>query len=209
MPLFNGDIIELTFWGRCFGQRILLTHHYRWEGTSNPAIPTSTSLTELLALVKDGGTSDIVSYYKSVLGLPYTYEFTRAQVIDPVRSAYVSDNADAGPALNPGTTNVGNQTLVLTFRTEGAGKKQRGNKHIGPIPVTGFTNGMIANAFVPLMDDLGSQMLKRITSATPPGEYAPIIYHGKNDNPGYTAITNYIIQTTARVQRRRTVGLGE
>jgi len=66
MPVHSGDIVLVSLAGECFGQRILLTHHYRMSGAGAPLVPTSEGL-DLMLESLNGGNTLLMTRYKACL----------------------------------------------------------------------------------------------------------------------------------------------
>jgi len=203
------DIYQLTFSGRCFGQRIMLTHHYIVEET--PAgLQVAQACSELIDGVRAGAGGDdlIDSDYRACLPPQYTLEHIVAQSVLPRyrRAVYVSGSIGAHAA----DTETANQAAVITLQSDFAGRDQVSNKHIGPIPqdVTVQDEGNLTVAYKTLLDTLMVGLLSAVTQIGGTLVFKPVIFHS-------TGVVNHdilsagYVQETIRVMRRRTVGQGE
>lgn len=205
MPLFLNDIVLLTIKGRCFSQRILFTQTYRVAVTGGPGESANLQLGYLSAAWDHALVGGIFGKYALCLSTDYQSLETRTQVIAPVRLAYRSDvNVGLG-MFGAGT--VANDSAALTMRTEAAGRKEVATKHIGPIPDGASGNGVLELDYRANLVAFGSALRSDITDAGTGVSFKPVIYHpGAGD---WSDITSFVIGEQSRVQRRRTVGLGE
>lgn len=208
MPVNSGDIILVSVFGRCFGQRIMLTHHYRASGAGAPTVPTSAGLDAILDVLGPGGDVDLRAAYLACLPPDYEVDFARAQVVWPTRSAFVTSEGWDGNGGNASGTESSNQTGVITLRTENAGRDQISNKHIGPLPSAAQVNGFLSDPYEALLSTLANKLLQAFIVDDIDLTLTPVIYH-RNKEPRYNALVGKRINDTVRTQRRRTVGLGE
>jgi hypothetical protein len=112
------------------------------------------------------------------------------------------------PGTNANAATVANDSAAITLRTALSGRNQVGTKHIGPVPDAASANGVLTGAYLMLLDALAQKLIQ---SATPAGWgdtiISPVVADlkfGSNE-----LVNSYIIGEQSRVQRRRTVGLGE
>lgn len=207
MGLLTNDKVSIAYRGLCFGQRIILTHNYVVLGDFPVVNSVAQDLQLILNGIAAGGVNDIETPYLACLPPQYTLSEVRAQRILPVRSAYVSNGFVGVVGTNAGAATVANDAACVTMRTALAGRKQVANQHIGPVPDNVSVAGLITAAYKLTLTSLGTRL---ITSFVPPASgslVAPIILH----RPGGTfdIINNFILGDQSRVQRRRTVGVGE
>lgn len=216
MAIGVNDVVAVTFRGTCFAQRIMFTRTYRCTEIGAPIRTTVEELNAIInsqsALVAAGG-NDIIDAYLACMSTNYTLNVIRAQVISPVRSAYFDQaTAQVGNGAGPSTT--ANIAGVITARGALAGRQFVSNSHIGPIPTEASAAGLLTNPFKLQMESLAFCMqLAFRTGIAPAGnEYEPVIFHyRKPPRPPLAPdrIEDTTVQTTTRVMRRRTVGVGE
>jgi len=207
MALAIGDLIRVDYRGTCYGQRIILTTAYKVTVAFAAGGTVSNDLATILTTVGIGGVDDVPNKYLACVQNAYTLEEVRAQVIWPTRSAYrsvfyVADNAGSG-----GVGTVANDAAAITFRGPLAGRKNVSTKHIGPVPDSVSANGLLTNPYKVKLQALIDQLFTTLTPADNPGRCIPVIL---NKTPGQSVVwTDARIGNQSRVQRRRTVGLGE
>lgn len=206
MGLLNNDIVQITWRGSCFGQRILLTHHYKILGDYNAATSIAQDLDDITNNIHPLGANDKTTVYLACLPPQYNLIEIRAQRIRASRSAYrAQGNAFPGTHASPAT--VANDSACVTLRTENAGRSQVSNKHIGPIPDAVSAAGVLTPAYKLLLSSLGSAL---VTAFAPVGSgsiVTPVVFNRTLLTSD--VLNTYIVGEQSRVQRRRTVGLGE
>ena len=206
MALLNNDIVRIEARGQCFGQQIILTHHYKCVGDA-PAVNTIIQdLTQILTDLDLAGVLDLRTPYLACLPASYTLDKFRAQRIRATRSAYV-DKLQGNPGTNINMATVANDSGAITLRSQTAGRGHYCTKHIGPVPDAASVNGLLTNAYKNL---LGALANKLITSFIPAGLgtlLVPVVYNAKLFTSDFVVMQ--IVGAESRVQRRRTVGLGK
>jgi len=203
-----GDVIQVSWVGDCFGQRVMMVRHYVCDVAADPL--TTTVLGNLNALLGElgiGGGEDITTDYLACLPPSYSLTYVQAQRINPERSAWVRDASDAGPGTHNDDTERSNVSCCITMQSDRGGRDQHSNVLLGPSPVTAAVNGEVSVAYKALMTALAEDLkLPTTPVAVGNGSYTPVIYHP--DNGLVDFITHYTVQDTSRVVRRRTVRLG-
>lgn len=209
MPINANDIIRITYFSTAFNQRILFHMDYRVGNPPTGSGTTQQQLDVLCDLFAATGTGTYLDAYRGMLGDNVTVNTVRAQVIYPIRSAFEEDVISLAGLSPEGPCTTPNVCAVATFRTALAGRKQISNKHIGPIAAAGYDLGRLTSQ---LQTDLGDFVEKWKLPAVDAnnGGYNPGIYHRAGDGPAqkFDPITAGTGQTTVRVMRRRTVGVG-
>jgi len=206
MGLLNNDIVLITWRGACFGQQILLTHHYKILGDYNAATSIAQDLDNITQNIHPLGANDVTTPYLACLPPQYGLIEIRAQRIKATRSAYRAEgNAFPGTHASPAT--VANDAACVTLRTDLAGRSQVSNKHIGPIPDAVSAAGVLTPAYKVLLASLGSKLVTAFAPVGSGSVVTPVVYNRVLNTSD--VLNNYIVGEQSRVQRRRTVGLGE
>jgi len=205
-----GDIYEVAAVGRCFGQRIILTHHYRLAAI-NPSVSENAASISLLNGVRDGaGGGDVLeSLYLDCLPNNYELQYWRAQLIDPVRFAYVSaDRTVTGTHVTQCQT--ANLSAGVTLRSNRAGRKEHGTKKIGPTPegIDVSNNGMWDAGYIAKLNLLGGSLVSDVVDALLGATWNPVIYN-RGSTPAYAPALTWFVSPEVRTMHRRTVGVGE
>jgi len=198
-------VVRINWFGRCFGQRIMLTTGY--IKTAGPS--TLTVEQECNQLIDDllvGGGVDLLTTYMACLPDAYSMEKVTCQVVSPLRySAIQRTVVTPGTNVNPAT--VANDSACITLAGELAGARNRSNKHIGPIPDGASASGLLTVGYVALLTALKNKLLAHLTFESGV-HYEPCVI---NTPPlvGVGMLDRGTVGAQSRVQRRRTVGLGE
>lgn len=207
MPVEPDNTIKVTFRGRCFGQQIIMDLSY--VCTVGPAaVSTEQELLNIADAVQVAPT-DIRTAYLACLPPEYTLDEIRAQVLFPQRSAYSSYFPIAGTAgTNANSATVSNDAAAITRRTAAAGRSQISTLKIGPAPDAVSTAGVLTNGYRTLLATLATRTLSLVTTVST-GQYRPIILSAPVFAPSPRFLSSFRIGIFSRVNRRRTVGLGE
>lgn len=206
MGLKDGDKVSVQFRGICFNQQILMNRILLISGDFPALNSVNADLQLILTSVGAAGVQDYQTPYLACLPATYTLLEIRAQRFKPTRSAYSSVFPVGAVGTNAGAATTANDAAVITYRTAFAGKGQRGNMHIGPMPDAGAAAGLITNAYKATLGVLGNAML---ASFIPPGSGSlcvPIDYHKASNL--FDLWQSFRLGDTARIMRRRTVGIG-
>lgn len=201
----NSEVM-VSMHGSCFGQRIILTQWYRKLSAPSGSGSVTEDLAEIVAALVPLGTADIMTAYLACLPAAYTLLEVRAQGIRPIRTAYFHEPVSL-PGTHIGSASVANDSACVTLRTANSGRNQIANKHIGPVPDSASASGLIVPAYRAKLVLLGATLVTPFVTGNG-DEWVPIIPHGALIGGGDLA-TNFRVGDQSRVQRRRTVGLGE
>lgn len=204
MSAFVGDLANVLVVGRCYNQRIMLTLWYRCTiGSGTEGL--GTTLNDLMTAVGPAGVSPVFDKYLECLQNDYESAYLQAQIIRPVRTSYRRQVVTLAGMGGPGT--VANDSAGITLRSDEAGRGKQGVKHIGPIPDGVSVEGRLTNAYLVKLDDLAEQMLAPFIIPAKATRWEPVLNHRATGT--VTKLTTQGLGFTSRVQRRRTVGLGE
>lgn len=200
-----GDIIEVRLNMRLYGQRMLNVLH--WRNGEDEVPDAQTALQDTLDDMFDNPGGSVLDAYVAGLSADLTLLYADAQVIYPLRRAYerkVLDVQCSGdtPALPP------NVSASITKRSTFAGAGSEGRIAIPGMMPQNQAGGEWTLDGIGVLNDIAAQWIAPLTLGTFTGAARPIIYHRTNPNISVTWET-LTIQPTTRVQRRRTVGLGE
>lgn len=207
MSVLANDVFMVTAFGSCFGQRIMLTHHYAATGVAG-APTDSDALDALLTRVSGGGDDLYETLYRACLPPEYTLDFWQVQKITSVRTSYKKESrAVVGTHAN--STETANQQAVMTFRTLLAGRSQVSNHKIGPLPqdVSVQDNGLVTAAYKAKLNALAAAMLGTTIILAGSVTLKPCILHPAPVG-SYTLLAYYQVGDVVSVMRRRTVGRG-
>lgn len=209
MPgLAVGNILSVILESRLNGQQILLTTHWRIKETGAALevdmYETFDSLNNTFNEV-DGW----IALAAACMSQDTEILFVRYQEIYPDRRVNFGFDATNDFGAVAEDSMPPNVALVITVRTDETGPAERGNKHIGGLPVTFVENGAPSGDAIVALGQLGDALVREYV-ATVGGEdcvFEPILY--RRDTPlSSPVVTNHILGQTSRTMHRRTVGLG-
>lgn len=207
MGLLNNDVVQVTWIGSCFQQRILLTHTFVILGDYNAATSVTQDLNDILNNIRIGGAFDKTTSYLACLPPQYALDAMRAQRIRAVRSSYVQQVVAAAPGTWAGAATVANDSAAITLRTANAGRNQRATKHIGPVADNMSAAGLLVVAAAPPLTSLGNALIQAFAPVGSGSVVTPVIFHRASNT--WDVTDRFILGDQSRTQRRRTVGLGE
>lgn len=212
MAVLLNDIAQLSLRGVIAGQRIIMVRTYRCSAPSAGTTTYTEDMQALIAKVSADSLGGIRGRYLSLLPTAFSLSEIRAQVIYPTRRVLVSVTQTGQNGSNEGSGNVTNLAGVITFRTALSGRKQISNVHVGPIPPDAISAGSLDAAYRLPMTELKDLLTAVLTpTGFDVASWTPCVYHraAVAPAPRYDDILTGVVQTTARVMRRRTVGVGE
>lgn len=208
MGMLNGDIVQVSFRGRCFGQRILLVRHYKLFGDAPVGQSTRTDLQNINTAVAAAGVNDIMTPYLACLPPQYTLESIRSQRIRNLRTAYEDLGTPGAVGTNVNNATVACDSAGIILRTFEAGRGERGTAKIGPAPDGASAAGLITAAYQALLSALGSKL---VTAFVPVGWggtlVTPVLFQVSTNTS--RILQTFLIPTDSRVMNRRVVGRGE
>jgi hypothetical protein len=215
MAIEDGNIVQVRFKGVCFLQEILLIQTYRCVGNFPGPSSYTTDLTTIINSINTAGAYDIVTSYMLCLPPQYSLTDVIAQVIYPTRSVAI-DVISVTPGTNANAATAANDSSSLIFQTQKATPKKLKSGHgqtsvrkIGPIGDGMRTGGNLTILAKAALVNLGNKLLASLTypvGGPTVATLVPTIFHRKDNT--YDDLSNFYIGDTARVHRRRTVGIG-
>jgi hypothetical protein len=208
MAINAGDILEFAYLGTLYGQRVMTVLHYTVSVAPTEQNPL-VGCTNFLNRTAHGATNDLVSNYLGCISSDYTLDFTTAQYIAPTRFVRRTLAAGiAGALASPARTP--NTAATLTKTTDKSGRRYRGSVHLPGVPDNRYANGVLDATMLGYLASLAATLISDVTEATGTGVWAPCIWHRhKPVTTDHDAVAAIVAQTTVRVMRRRTVGVGK
>lgn len=199
-----GDSVLVTVNGRLNEQRTMNTFWFRVTAIADAPDESIAFAALFLQLVGAGG---LLEDYLACVPTNWAAEAVWFQSITPVRQRKVSFPWDAIGG-GPSSALTSNVQASITRVGDAARRDAIGGIRI-PIGtgVGSITNGRLMAGQKTVLQDLADSMTQIVTTIGPNVEYTPIV--GKPNNAGnYWNVVDTTVQETARVLRRRTVGLG-
>lgn len=205
MGLPIGSIVEATYRSTLLGQRILNVYHYQVTTSSsltNIADEMNKFLDQFVALTDDS----MLKTFTDAIPSNMTVNEAVAQPVKPIRYIRVNRNVNIFGARGAATTP--NLQGTITFRTALAGRRYVGRKSV-PLAASDVIDGLLSVTQANALEVHGSAALLNIIAALGGGVYDPVLPHFSVPNTLPTRLQQSLAQPQVRVQRRRTVGLGE
>lgn len=210
MPdLVENSIITLNFDGILDGQQVLLTTAWRLEFvTLSAPDPNMAGLFDAWHGVIDA-LANLNAAYLDSLSHDMTVPYQFFQAIWPtryVRRRYTPGDGEGHVIEDALPPNVAH---VITLQTDVAVPRRVSNKHIGGVPSDGTLEGYITAPQKARLDNLRDWLITPTDVTYGGNDYRlnPVMLKWDSPNNSKRIYTGYT-QTTTRVERRRTVGLG-
>jgi hypothetical protein len=203
-PVAINDIVMVTIESQAFSQRFLTTFHYKVTnvGTAfNPVLSATVGAADFAA-------NALAPYpwLKLCMSPQVVINRVRMQWLKPLRYA-PGTFVTADPGTNIEDTTSTNQSAVVTRACDLSGRKYVGSIHVPAVSQANLLNGLCKPAYKAQLDALAGSLLNTLTLPTEGLVIKPVLYN--RTGPVFsTDITRAFAQDTARVMRRRTVGLG-
>jgi len=204
--LTDGDILQFVMHYNYQGQRLLNTWHYKVQQFEVTEVPYEDYCAEIFADLIGAG--EFVERLVAELADSCTLVKMTLQKVYPTRLRAIVSTIDE-PGTAAGTGSTVNQAAVITKYAEISARYAVGSWHQGGLPASAYTSSGLVSGEV--LDDL-VEALDMLLNIDPPAGYpgtdlVSILWNSLL--PGrITPISGITPQTTARVMRRRTVGLG-
>jgi len=196
------SIVEVAIRGTLFGQRTLSLFHYRYNTNVNAA--NGFPIIDLLAtILNDAG--GLVENYAACCSQNLTIDFLSIQKVHPApRIRRYNFDPSAPTGTNIAACLSPNHACAITRQADEATRHGTGTLHMPAVPVTFMEDGLITGAADAAYTTLAEEMLVHQDG----GLWVPVLYNRVAPADSLN-ITRTTVQNTLRVQRRRTVGLGE
>jgi hypothetical protein len=199
-PLATGSICEVRIYTRYLEQTCLNVLHYRLTtATVADYGPAMEGLRDSMIIA-----GSIVDRLAAVMSPDAEVYRVDAQPVSAVRLRSRSANPSTSGTL-AGVNLPPNVALVLTKNTDVAARWGQGSMHIPGITVAASAGGVATPAALAAMGLLGTEV--RAVRAVGLSVFEPVLWNSVIPARA-TRINQTVAQTTSRVMRRRTVGVG-
>lgn len=210
----SGSVVQMTLRGILFDQVVMTTFHYRLDLTG-PLANGGVALDDINTQLQ--GVGNMLDDYSAAMPPEWVSDDYDLQWIYPLRFVKRTYTNGFPNGTGIGTT-MTNASAALLVRGEAATKRSVATKHLPGVGGGSINAGMLSGAYLAGAGAIKAQVQANVVAAG--RTYTPIIWGrpraaftkcGRDFpalDPLYTPITNAVLQDTARVQRRRTVGLG-
>jgi hypothetical protein len=203
VDLAVNDIVEISIEGKINDQQTISTFHYR-VGSISGAFPMFGQLAAFLTALR--ADDKLFNSYQHVTSDQLDRLNMYAQVIYPIRYRYTNDEAPDETGAVDSLAFPPNVQASITRAAERAGRRYVSHLAVPAVPIGAIVDGKVTDAYKLDLLSLANEMVA--SYVLPSGaELNPVIFHPQF-SPIFDQITFAFPQTTSRVQRRRTVGLG-
>lgn len=190
---------------RLFGQQIINTFYYQYEGTSTPSTGGRAEVNALLNnFATDDGTN-IVGSMQQAQSQDLEWETVTGQLVDPVRRPPEFAELDSTVGVLIGDAAPPNSAAVITRYGSFGGRRGNGSLHIAGFVSASINGGSLDGTLISLLNAIALKLTEPINGAT--GVWQPVLW-----NPGVIGDQNIVFRARpepqVRVMRRRTVGQG-
>jgi len=202
-----GDVFQVTFNGKIFGQRIMLTHYYSVFTNDNGRNEIEAA-DLIMAAVKAGGSDDIETPYCEALAVGYTCDEIWCQKVWPDR--YRRRQIAATEVGSAAATEVCNLHAGVTLFTAFSGRDQQATKHIGPIAsdTVHVSDGLLTVDGKALITAVAIALTEDLALDASGFLLDPCIFHGFGAVPRFNNVEGYVVHDEVRSSGRRVVGRG-
>jgi len=203
-----GDIVQVSFRGTLFDQRILNIFHY----VVNVA-GTGTVVEQLSAFangfIVDALGTNFQTEFLNCLAPSYTLDVVRTQRVYPTRSIYAQATADT-PGTFATDTEVSNIAASILKRTETPGRMGIGRVQLAGIPTAAYENGSLSNAYLTgVLTNFATDMVQSLTEPARGVTFVPCLYNPTAAGDKFSVIVAATPQSSIRTMHRRTLRVGE
>lgn len=208
------DVIEVKILGKVFNQQIVTTFAYRITNASVNA-NTIDACASFAGQWKAGAVSPFLAFL-ACCSPEYNADQVTCQKIAPTRWRPGVNDVNL-PGTNANPTTSPNQSAVITRGGAMSGRKNIGNIHIPAVSQANLLDGEVTAGYLALMQTCATRMLNVFYDTVDGGTQAFPVMINRVWNPvtekyvygGTTDLYFTRPQTTARVMRRRTNGVGK
>lgn len=198
-----GAILQIQFEGRHAGQKVMTIMSWRYTGEASEDGPTLINEIEGQVI----GAAGLFDQWLDCLSEDVIDCFRSYQWVNPVRYAYMSFVDDplktgqvAEPALPP------NVSQAVTRRALLAGRRMVSTLKLPGVPASQVVNGVLTDAQQGRLSSFGQVSIQQMVLASG-NIMVPIPYSVTGWGEAEVLILQHA-QSTVRIMRRRTVGLG-
>lgn len=217
MPIAGSSVMQVTWEGMCFGQKI--RHVRTWGVFSNGSVAGNLNeiALQFAQVVAPGGSADFTTPYLACLSSSYTLTSITAKVLFPVQGRFASLPAAGGTVGARGVALTGNLQSGIHVWTALGGRSQVASYKIGPQASGDASAGAVVAGLQAALASYAGTFTLAIPQPSPNViSWVPCIFHRaiakKPDvfaSETWTTITGAKYETQVRVKSTRTLGRGE
>jgi hypothetical protein len=207
-PVGSGSIVEVVFEQQEVDQSVLNVFHYRLNNDTDFVVDGD-AVTQLIANWLLIGLGNIPALIKPAFNTQWQYLRLRTQWITPTRYTPLSYSTGAGPGTNVNAPLPQNCATTITKRGLLAGRHSIGSSHWAGMTTADLASGVITAGRLATMVGIGDKVFATIDTSSVPGsiDLVPVIFNRVTPAASLNVV-DFVVQSTSRTMRRRTVGLG-
>jgi len=205
MGLATNDVVQVTFFGTLFSQRIMTVLNYV---VTQPAVGTSIAqdLDDIVTTFGNPATATLpLNKLLACQGPEVVQDYVRAQQIYTARSVY-DQLAIASPGTHADSTKTANVAASVTKKSLLAGRHGIGRVQVAGVPDSQLVAGKLNGAYLTLLQTFGDTLIGEKTMAGGALKLKCVITRASGAVA--SAVSQTVPQDTVRTMHRRTVGLG-
>jgi hypothetical protein len=202
----EGAMLEVTLVQELAGQAVLNMLHYKLHFTGGSIdVDGVAAINHLDGLLNVAG--GLTGKMSTAQVTDLIWKHVRYQWIFPTRYGFVELDPSPAAGAVVDTALPPNDGIAFTKRAERSGRQFIGTFHMGGIAAGDLTAGEINGVRLAAFNAVRDELKATYTYAPGGEQFIPVIYHraAPADSP---VVVNTVLQTTSRINRRRTVGLG-
>lgn len=202
-PLPAGSIIQVVIKTILFEQTCLNVLHYKYEDTVDADDYKAHMNLMWATFIQPAGLMDD---FLACLSIDGVVQEVQLQPIYPSRLTPVRKVPDAPSGTNPNPTMPANVAAVITKASDNATRKGRGAFHMPAVPTLAVAEGRLTGDYMLLLNALAEELIQPAVEGL--GGNTTAVLWDRELPLAVEKLTDAFGQPTARVMRRRTVGLG-
>jgi hypothetical protein len=207
-PVGSGAIVEVVFEQQEVNQSVLNVFHYRLNNDTG-LIVDGDAITQQIANWVLIGLGNVPALIKPAFNNQWQFLRLRTQWIYPTRYTPLSYSSGAGPGTNVNPALPQNCATTITKRGLLADRHSIGSSHWAGMTTADLDAGVMTAGRLATMVGIADKMLVTIDTSAVPGsiDVVPIIYN-RTTPAASLNVVDYVVQSTSRTMRRRTVQVG-
>lgn len=207
MGVAVNSIVQVTYWQRLFGQRILNVYDYRVVQEST--LPIFDELNNLaLTMASLLETNAPLYQFSNYQSVDLIYDEVRVQPIAPLRNPYQKAAIGQTGQYSTGTE-VTNLAVSVTKRTLDVGRRAVGRVQLAGIPTAAMRDGEIDPTYAAALQGAATNCFTNsITVTTGGGEYRMAVWGPGRVINSLIDVVQARVNPELRTMHRRTVRLG-
>lgn len=208
-PVQNDSYLEVTNLGVVNDQRIMNVWHYRFTVPGTTVVDGDALVDVLKQNIQAAVGDNLLVNLRAMCHPGVVWQKVRYQWIHPIRYSPTESAVGAGAGALDEDELPQNVAGVVTLNSIFGGPGSTGRKHFGGLTQSSVTNGMMTNSWNILATDVCIPMSNTIdTVAVQAASFLVPVIWDRATPANSIHWENFTLRDTARVMRRRTIGVG-